>query len=138
MIYHQHLIANFVIKYPPTEINEVWLDVWLRRMIAGQGMQLMKNPQYAYLDRPGLRGWSAFALIETSHVALHTWDETDPATMRLDFYTCGKLDTGLIMKAVEEMKILDSDWWVIDRENRIRQVEVGGSQLSPILDGGAT
>jgi hypothetical protein len=42
------------------------------------------------------------------------------------------------MKAVEEMKILDSDWWVIDRENRIRQVEVGGSQLSPILDGGAT
>ena len=37
---------------------------------------------------PGNRGVTAFAIIETSHIAMHIWDEPNPALVQLDVYTC--------------------------------------------------
>jgi S-adenosylmethionine/arginine decarboxylase-like enzyme len=116
MIAHKQLIGRFEIKNPPTKSGGIYLDIWFRRLIEAQGMTLMAGPLLAYNGRPGLEGWSGTAIIETSHVALHIWDKTDPPIAQLDFYTCGHLDVQKILAAVEEWDISKADWWVLDRE----------------------
>ena len=32
------------------------------------------------------------AIIETSHIAMHIWDEPKPALMQFDVYSCGEFD----------------------------------------------
>ncbi len=55
-------------------------------------MNVLSGPHVAHVDTPGNRGLTGVAIIETSHVAVHIWDEASPALVQLDFYTCGTLD----------------------------------------------
>jgi S-adenosylmethionine/arginine decarboxylase-like enzyme len=69
----------------------------------------------------GNRGLTCVAIIETSHIALHVWDESAPALMQLDVYTCGQLDPYQVVEALKiwepvkvEMKYLDREHGLIE------------------------
>jgi S-adenosylmethionine/arginine decarboxylase-like enzyme len=44
----------------------------------------MQGPSVSYVDQPGNRGTTCMALIETSHIVIHIWDEPNPGLIQLD------------------------------------------------------
>jgi hypothetical protein len=125
MVNYKMLVGRFEVKRPPTKSGDIYLDIWMRRLIQAQGMVIVDGPRLYYNSRPGLEGWSGTAIIETSSVQLHIWDQSDPPKVHLDFFTCGNLDVQKILAAVDEWGLVKTDWWVLDREFQI--VKVGGA-----------
>jgi S-adenosylmethionine/arginine decarboxylase-like enzyme len=64
----------------------------LKQLVDKIGMNILMGPYAVYSDMEGNQGLTAVTIIETSHIALHVWDEAEPALMQLDVYTCSALD----------------------------------------------
>ena len=80
LLIHKHLIVRAEVNQPPTDI--VVLSQWMQDFIRFIDMKLMMGPYVAYCDMPGNRGITGIAVIETSHIAIHVWDEPKPALMQ--------------------------------------------------------
>lgn len=90
---------------------------FLRNLVTHIDMCILHGPFATYLDKPGNRGITAIVMIETSHIAFHIWDETDPATLQFDLYTCGALDAHDVLDVLRtEFDIVSMDWHLYDRE----------------------
>lgn len=115
MLEHKHLIIRAEVNNPP--IDEDWACKWISELVSDIDMKILMGPYAKYLDVAGNRGLTCVTIIETSHIAMHVWDETSPALMQLDVYTCGSLD---INKVFEKIKIFDPskiEYKFLDREN---------------------
>ena len=66
--------------------------------------------------------FTCVTIIETSHVAIHIWDEQSPKLMQLDVYTCGELDTQIVFDALDKFDPVKIDFKYLDRENEFIQV----------------
>lgn len=79
-------------------------------------MYRIKGPLVHYVDAPGNRGLTAVVMIETSHIALHIWDEPKPAHIQFDVYTCAGLDVTLAMrKLIAGLRLTEVNWMFFDR-----------------------
>ena len=87
-------------------------------------MNILSGPHVAYVEKTGNRGLTGVAIIETSHVAVHIWDETNPALVQLDFYTCGTLDKDAIIKAIGPWGVVKHSFLVLDREEDFITLEL--------------
>jgi S-adenosylmethionine/arginine decarboxylase-like enzyme len=66
------------------------------------------------------QSWTtAVAIIETSHIALHIWDEDNPALVQLDVYTCGYLDPYDVVEALRDFHPVKIEMKYLDRENKL-------------------
>lgn len=75
------------------------------------------GPYAVYSDMEGNAGLTAVTIIETSHIALHVWDEVNPALMQLDVYTCSTLDINDVFSAIEFWGPTKIEYKYIDREH---------------------
>ena len=78
---HKHIIIRAEVSRPITRRNKA--IKFLNRIIKAIGMKAMYGPTASYCKMKGNRGVTAFAIIETSHIAMHIWDEVDPALVQL-------------------------------------------------------
>jgi S-adenosylmethionine/arginine decarboxylase-like enzyme len=63
-------------------------------------------------------------MIETSHIALHIWDEPNPGEVQFDLYTCGELPIDKILKKLEdELGLFDYHYMVLERETGFNILE---------------
>ena len=124
MIKHHHFIGRFEVAQPPLGGEHAYLEDWMEKLIEGQGMNILSGPHVAYVDTLGNRGLTGVAIIETSHVAVHIWDETSPALVQLDFYTCGTLDKDAILRAINPWGVVKSAFLVLDREKNVEALEI--------------
>ena len=76
-VQHKHLIVRAEVKQPPTD-QKKWAHTWLTELVSKIGMQICQGPITTYLDMPGNIGLTGLVITETSYIALHCWDETDP------------------------------------------------------------
>lgn len=83
------------------------------------------GPYAVYSDMVGNRGLTAVTIIETSHIAMHVWDEVDPALMQLDVYTCSTLDIKNVFDALEEFGPTEIEYKYIDREHNLTVLDHG-------------
>lgn len=116
----RHLIVRADILRPPEP--GVAAD-WLYRLVPAIGMafaDIPANPIFYHCSTPGNRGLTATAIIETSNITLHTWDERSPAELQLDVFTCGALDVEAVLRFVGEFDPVKCDAFVLDRRGRIR------------------
>lgn len=121
-LYHKHLIIRTEVNNPP--VDPVWTTTWLAQLVQKIGMKILMGPYTTYCEIEGNRGLTGVVIIETSHIALHSWDEANPAMIQLDVYTCGPLDTALIF---EELKIFDPvkvEYKYLDREHNLKEVDL--------------
>ncbi len=88
-------------------------------------MKILMGPYAVYSDMVGNRGLTAVTIIETSHIALHVWDEVDPALMQLDVYTCSTLNTADVFDAIQCWKPSKVEYKYIDRENELTLLDKG-------------
>ena len=124
MIKHHHFIGRFEVAKPPLGSEKAYLEDWMANLIEGQGMNILSGPHVAYVDTLGNRGLTGVAIIETSHVAVHIWDETSPALVQLDFYTCGTLDKDAILRAINPWGVVKNAFLVLDREKELEALEM--------------
>lgn len=120
---HKHLIVRAELNNPPkctTAINQ-----WMERLVKTIGMKILMGPYSVYSDMVGNQGLTAVTIIETSHIAMHVWDEVDPGLMQLDVYTCSTLDINDVFKAIEDFDPVKVEYKYIDREHELTLLEKG-------------
>ena len=100
LLVHKHLIIRAEAMQAPTK--EEKLKKWFEEFIRSIDMKIFMGPYVKYCDMPGNRGITAVAIIETSHIAMHIWDEVNPALMQFDVYSCGELNVENICNKIKE------------------------------------
>lgn len=120
-VVHKHLIIRAETKNTPRDPS--WAHNWLRSLVDKIGMKICQGPITAYVDVVGNAGLTGVVIIETSHIALHCWDEEDPGLMQLDVYTCGPFDPQTIFDAMQEFEPVKMEYKYLDREHGLTEVE---------------
>ena len=123
MLTHRHLIVRCELSEPPVTVQSV--HKWLVDLVSKIRMRIMSGPHVAYCGVPGNRGVTGVVVIETSHIALHVWDETDPALLQLDVYTCSELDPKIIADCLHEWRPTRIEYKFLDRDSALREIDSG-------------
>jgi S-adenosylmethionine/arginine decarboxylase-like enzyme len=100
MALHNHVLINGYTLLPPTDEKQT--IAWMQQLVDSIGMKTIQGPFASYVTKEGNRGLTAAVMIETSHIAMHVWDETDPAFMQFDLYTCSTLPVDDVIKNLED------------------------------------
>lgn len=112
---HKHLIIRSKIKKPPQGDIE-FIEGWMAKLVDDIGMKILRGPFAVYSDMEGNRGLTVVTIIETSHIAMHVWDEDDPALLQLDVYTCSHLEPQIVFDAIEQFEPVDTCFYYLDRD----------------------
>jgi len=125
MALHNHLLVNGYSLMPPTDEGKT--IEWMKNLVESIDMKIIQGPFASYVSKEGNRGLTAIVMIETSHIAMHVWDEEDPAFVQFDLYTCSTLPVEKVLKDLEDTfglhnyqsMVLErsSGFKVIEREN---------------------
>lgn len=118
---HKHLIVRAELNNPPKCTTSI--EAWMRKLVEAIDMKILMGPYSVYSDMIGNRGLTAVTIIETSHIALHVWDECEPALAQLDVYTCSTLNTEDVFKAIQSWDPVKVEYKYIDRENQLTLIE---------------
>lgn len=120
MLAHKHLVVRAEVDKPLVNKNKA--IKFLRSLIKKIKMKPMYGPTASYCKMKGNRGITAFAIIETSHIAMHIWDETQPALVQLDVYSCSDFVPKTVFEHIETMIPTKIDYKFLDREQKFIQV----------------
>jgi S-adenosylmethionine/arginine decarboxylase-like enzyme len=118
---HKHLIVRAELNNPPQCTTAI--EAWMRKLVEAIDMKILMGPYSVYSDMVGNRGLTAVTIIETSHIALHVWDECEPALAQLDVYTCSALNTDDVFEAMKEWNPTQVEYKYIDREHGLTFIE---------------
>lgn len=116
MLDHKHIILKARVNKPPGEDDIEFMNQWMRDLIEKIGMKILMGPMTVYSKMIGNRGMTSVAIIETSHIAMHSWDEEEPGTIQLDIYTCSSLDPVLVLDHFDVFDPVTTSWLFIDRK----------------------
>jgi S-adenosylmethionine/arginine decarboxylase-like enzyme len=119
---HKHVIIRAEVLNPPTDETITSNDV--RALIESIGMKILMGPYAKYCPMKGNRGLTVATIIETSHVVMHTWDESDPALIQLDVYTCGAFDPNVVFDWLKKYNPTKIDFKYLDRENGLTEIKL--------------
>ncbi len=98
---------------------------WIRSLIKKIDMKLLAGPYTTYVNEKGNKGMTSVAIIETSHIALHIWDETNPGLMQLDVYSCADFLPNDVFNEINSMfKTVKMEYKFLDREKELVEVDL--------------
>ena len=120
---HKHLIVRAELFNPPKCVEAI--QDWMKILVDKIGMKILMGPYAVYSDMIGNRGLTAVTIIETSHIAIHVWDEVYPALMQLDVYTCSTLDIEDVFDALKQFDPMMIEYKYIDREHELTLLDHG-------------
>ena len=127
LLEHKHIIIRAEVSEPIMRRNKA--IKFLNRIIKAIGMKAMYGPTASYCKMAGNRGVTAFAIIETSHIAMHVWDESNPALIQLDVYTCSSLDKNKVFEALDDFDPVKVEYKQFDREYAIKEETNGFKEI---------
>ena len=120
---HKHLIVRAELNNPPYNASDI--KIWMKHLVDKIGMNILMGPYAVYSDMEGNQGLTAVTIIETSHIAMHVWDEEEPALMQLDVYTCSTLNIDDVFEAIKEFEPIKVEYKYIDREYGLTLLDKG-------------
>ena len=132
---HKHLIVRAECNKFPQSTEEV--STFLTDIVVALNMNILSGPHVSYVDTEGNKGATGVVIIETSHCAIHVWDEVSPALIQLDIYTCGELDTSVIFDMFRErFDPVKVEYKYLDRENSLVELAAGTEDhTNPMVTG---
>ena len=117
---HKHLIIRAEVNRPITGEKEI--KKWLRKIVKKIDMKIIKGPYASYVSKEGNRGITGVVMIETSHIAVHIWDETTPALVQCDVYSCANFSSNEVLSEFLSMEVVKMDHIMLDRANEIKTI----------------
>lgn len=122
---HKHIILRIEANKPPTETE---LGPWVANLVDKIGMKLLAGPISADITTiPGNCGPTCVCIIETSHIACHVWNETTPALIQLDVYTCGPFNPKVVLEHIQVWSPTKVEYKLLDREFGLFEIESHGN-----------
>jgi S-adenosylmethionine/arginine decarboxylase-like enzyme len=118
---HKHLLIRAEVNKPPA--SEEHIIFWLKNLIKKIDMKILAGPYATKVTKKGNAGITGVAIIETSHVVIHTWDENNPALIQLDVYSCKDFKKSDILECLEEFETVQVDYKYFDRENNFEEIK---------------
>ena len=123
VLIHKHLIIRAEANRVPTD--EEQLTTWLTEFIDSIGMKILMGPYVKYFTMEGNRGITGIAVIETSHIAIHVWDEPNPALMQIDVYSCAEFDPYRIAEKIKaDFDVVKIDYKYLNRETGLKPIRL--------------
>ena len=87
----------------------------------------MMGPYVKYSHMVGNRGITGAAIIETSHIVMHVWDEPDPALLQFDVYSCGEFNPETICQKIKkDFNTTKIEYKFLDREHDLKEIHTVG------------
>ena len=117
---HKHLIIRAEVNRPITSEKE--LKRWLRKLVKKIDMKIIKGPYTAHVSKEGNRGVTGVVMIETSHIAIHVWDEISPALVQCDVYSCAEFSSNEVLTEFVNMEVVKIDHMMLDRVDNIKPI----------------
>lgn len=132
---HKHLIIRAECNNALKDESEV--STFLEDVVNALDMNIASGPHVKYIDKEGNRGCTGIVIIETSHCAIHIWDEADPCLVQFDVYTCGELIPRVIFDLMNErLDPVKIEYKYLDRENSLIEVTAGTEDsTNPMVTG---
>ena len=119
---HKHLVIKSEVNSPLT--NPLQANKFLESLIDKIHMKTMYGPVARYCEVEGNRGITCFAIIETSHIVIHIWDEPTPGILQLDIYSCKEFDLNEVILHLEEyFTISKMQYKFLDRTTGMKIIE---------------
>ena len=120
VLIHKHLIIRAEANRVPTD--EEQLTSWLTEFIDSIGMKILMGPYVKYCTMEGNRGITGIAVIETSHIAIHIWDEMSPALVQCDVYSCAEFSSSEVLMEFVVMEPTKIEHMLLDRAEEIKTI----------------
>ena len=123
VLIHKHLIIR-------AEANKVFTDEeqlteWMKEFIYSIDMKILMGPYVKYCNMEGNRGITGIAVIETSHITIHVWDEPNPALMQIDVYSCAEFDPYKIAEKIKaDFDVVKIDYKYLNRETGLKPIRL--------------
>jgi len=114
---HKHLIIRAEVNHPP--LTEKYIRLWLRKLVKKIDMKIIKGPYASYVQKEGNRGVTGVVMIETSHIAIHVWDEERPALVQCDVYSCAEFSSNEVLAEFIPFDVVKIDHILLDRASEI-------------------
>ena len=122
VLIHKHLIIRAEANRVPTD--EEQLSEWLKDFIDSIGMKILMGPYVKYCTMEGNRGITGIAVIETSHIAIHVWDEPNPGLIQLDIYSCKEFKLDIVMDHIKQyFNVLNIQYKFLDRTTGMKIID---------------
>ncbi|MCH2545390.1 MAG: S-adenosylmethionine decarboxylase proenzyme [Alphaproteobacteria bacterium MarineAlpha5_Bin2] len=122
---HKHLIVRADIGWCPQEEDLNKISDWIRSLIKKIDMKLLAGPYTTYVNEKDNKGMTSVAIIETSHIALHIWDEVSPGLMQLDVYSCANFNPPDVFDKINALfQTIKMEYKFLDREKELVEVKV--------------
>jgi len=122
---HKHLLIRAEVKNPPGENDVEKTKQWMIDLIKTIDMKLLSGPHCEYVKVEGNAGITVVSIIETSHIAMHIWDEPNPALLQLDVYTCGPFKPIQVFEKLRDFGLVKIEWKYLDRETNLKLEHIG-------------
>ena len=119
---HKHLIIRAEVNRPLRSEKET--KQWLRKLVKKIDMKIIKGQYASYVSKEGNRGITGVVMIETSHIAVHVWDETTPALVQCDVYSCAEFSSNEVLAEFIDMEVTKIDHIMLDRADEIKSIGV--------------
>ena len=121
---HKHLLVRAEVDNCPMKNDLGYVLTWMNGLISKINMKLMHGPNISYIDQVGNRGITCVALIETSHIVLHIWDEAKPGLFQLDVYSCKSFDLNIVIESLRKsFSVRKIQYKFLDRKSDLVLVE---------------
>ena len=117
---HKHLIIRAEVNRPITSEKEI--KRWLRNIVKKIDMKIIKGPYASYVSKEGNRGITGVVMIETSHIAVHIWDETSPALVQCDVYSCAEFSSNEVLSEFMDMEVTKINHIILNRAEEIKTI----------------
>ena len=117
---HKHLIIRAEVNSPITSEKEI--KKWLRNLVKKIDMKIIKGPYASYVSKEGNRGITGVVMIETSHIAVHIWDETTPALVQCDVYSCAEFSSNEVLSEFMDMEVTKINHIILNRAEEIKTI----------------
>ena len=121
---HKHLVLRAEVDNCPGEESLHEILEWMKSLIKKIDMKLMQGPSVSYVDQLGNRGTTCMALIETSHIVIHIWDEPNPGLIQLDIYSCKEFKLDIVMNHIKQyFNVLNMQYKFLDRTTGMKIID---------------
>ena len=114
---HKHLLVNATFKETPF-LDIGFTQSWLSKIVDLIGMEILHEPIAVKCNEKDNEGISAFCLITTSHLSLHSWEKRTPNLLQLDVYSCKDFDQTIIEEELDIFKPITFGSKFLDRRIR--------------------
>ena len=114
---HKHLIIRAEVNRPITSEKEI--KKWLKNLVNKIDMKIIKGPFASYVSKEGNRGITGVVMIETSHIAIHIWDEEIPSLVQADIYSCASFSMIEVLAEFIEMDVVKIEHMMLDRATEL-------------------